>query len=129
MPIYEYRCQDCSRKFGHLHGVVAGMADPVCPRCQGTNLKKLISRVARLRSEDEIFDNLADPANFGDVDENDPRSVAQWARKMGKTMGEDLGDDFDAMVEEMAETGELEGESGEGGPAEGGGDTSVADLL
>jgi putative FmdB family regulatory protein len=128
MPIYEYRCQDCGRKFGHLHGVIAGMGDPVCPRCQGTNLKKLISRVARLRSEDEILDHLADPMNFGDVDENDPRSVVKWARKMGKAMGEDLGDDFDQMVEEMAESGELEGEGG--GFGEGGdGGKSVADIL
>lgn len=124
MPIYEYRCQSCGRKFGHLHGVIADMGDPVCPRCHGTDLKKLISRVARLRSEDEILDNLADPMNFGDVDENDPRSIAKWAKKMGKAMGEDLGEDFDEMVEEMAESGDWD-EAGEGD----GGGKSVADIL
>jgi putative FmdB family regulatory protein len=124
MPIYEYRCQSCGRKFGHLQGVIAEMGDPVCPRCHGTDLKKLISRVARLRSEDEILDHLADPVNFGDVDENDPRSIAKWAKKMGRAMGEDLGEDFDEMVEEMAESGEWDGEGEEAG-----GGKSVADIL
>jgi hypothetical protein len=45
---------------------------------------------------------LADPSNFGDVDENDPQSMARFMKKMGKEMGEDLGDDFDAAMEESA---------------------------
>ncbi|HIE52741.1 MAG TPA: zinc ribbon domain-containing protein [Armatimonadetes bacterium] len=127
MPIYEYRCLDCGRKFAHLHGVIAGMGDPLCPRCGGTNLKKLISRVARLRSEEEVFESLVDNLDFGDVDENDPRSIVKWAKKMGRAMGEDLGEDFDQVIEEMAESGELEGEGSEEG--EGGGSRSIADIL
>lgn len=41
---------------------------------------------------------LADPSQLGDLDENDPRSVARWARKMSKQVGEDLGPEFDEMV-------------------------------
>ena len=41
----------------------------------------------------------------GDVDENDPGSVARFMKKMGSEMGEDFGDDFEeAMAEEMAES-------------------------
>jgi len=103
------------------------MGDPLCPRCGGTNLKKLISRVARLRSEEEVFESLVDNLDFGDVDENDPRSIVKWAKKMGRAMGEDLGEDFDQVIEEMAESGELEGEGSEEG--EGGGSRSIADIL
>jgi len=41
---------------------------------------------------------LADPANFGNVDENDPRSVGKFMRRMGSEMGEDMGPEFNEMV-------------------------------
>lgn len=43
---------------------------------------------------------LADPSRFGDVDENDPQSMARFMKKMGQEMGEDLGDDFDEAMEQ-----------------------------
>ena len=33
-----------------------------------------------------------------DLDENDPKAVARWAREMKDEMGEDLGPEFDDMV-------------------------------
>jgi hypothetical protein len=62
---------------------------------------------------------MADPSSFGDLDENDPRSVARWARKMGSQLGEDLGDDFNEVVEQM-EAGEMPDDlGGEGGDGDG----------
>jgi hypothetical protein len=77
-----------------------------------------LSRFARIRSEDDRLDSLADPSSFGDLDENDPKSVARWAKKMGKELGEDLGEDFDQMMEEAVE----EEATGAGGEKESGGD-------
>lgn len=51
------------------------------------------------------MDALADPANFGDVDENDPRSIGKFMRRMGSEMGEDMGPEFDEMVGRL-ESGE-----------------------
>jgi hypothetical protein len=64
-------------------------------------MAKLISRVVTVRSEESRLESLADPSSFSGIDENDPKSVAAWARKMGSEMGEDLGDDFDEMVDSM----------------------------
>ncbi len=50
------------------------------------------------RSEDSRMEALADPDNFGDVDENDPRSVGKFMRRMGSEMGEDMGPEFNEMV-------------------------------
>ncbi len=75
----------------------------------------LISRVFQLKSEDAQLDDLADPSSFGDLDENDPKSVARWARKLGQQMGEDLGDDWGEMVDKL-EAGEDLGDEGMGGP-------------
>jgi hypothetical protein len=39
------------------------------------------------------MESMADPSTFGDLDENDPKSIGRWMRKMSREMGEDLGDD------------------------------------
>lgn len=105
MPIYEYRCLSCG---GYQSVLTRAYTDPTdlrCPRCQGTAFRKLVSRFAVLRSDDARLEQLADPSSFGDVDENDPRSVTRWARRMGDQVGEDLGDDFREVVEQI-EAGE-----------------------
>ncbi len=51
------------------------------------------------------MDALSDPSNFGDVDENDPKSVARMMRKMSGEMGEDMGPEFNEMVDRL-ESGE-----------------------
>ena len=66
-------------------------------------MTKLISRVARVRSEDRRLESMADPAKLGDIDENNPASMARWMKRMGKEFGEDLGEDFDSMVDEAME--------------------------
>src|SRR5262245_22647953 len=116
MPIYDYRCEQCGRRSSVLHRTFAAAAAGVaCPHCGSPALVRLVSRFAVVKSEDSRLDDLADPAAFGDVDENDPRSVARWARRMGGELGEDLGPDFDDMVERM-EAGEMPDEGGDFGP-------------
>jgi putative FmdB family regulatory protein len=113
MPIYEYRCNACQRTFTFLYGVARDSRDPACPACQGKDLSRLISRVARVRSEDAMLEDLADPAKIGDVE--DPRRLAQWAKQMGSALGEDAGEDFDAAVEEMMQAEGREPGEGEAG--------------
>lgn len=102
MPIYEYRCEACGRKFSFLYGVSQHSREPQCPKCQSTQLARLISRVARVRSEDARLESLADPSKLGDLE--DPRAMARWAKQMGGALGEDSGEDFGDMVDEMMET-------------------------
>ncbi len=123
MPIYEYLCTDCRRRVSLLVRSISNPGTPTCPKCSGTNMERLMSRFARVRSEEDRLDALADPSAMGDLDENDPQSVARWAKKMGKELGEDMGEDFDqAMEEAMAE------EEG-GGPAGAGGDDDLGSEL
>jgi hypothetical protein len=69
-----------------------------------------MSRFATVRSEEDRLDSLADPSSLGDLDEDDPKSVAKWMKKMGNEMGEDLGDDVDEALEQES-GGDLEGSS------------------
>jgi putative FmdB family regulatory protein len=107
MPIYEYGCYDCHKRVNVFFRSFADAASKTacCPRCGGTRLKRLVSRVAVLRSEESRLDSLADPGNLAGLDENDPRAMARWLRQMGQSLGEDMGGEFDELVDRL-EAGE-----------------------
>lgn len=106
MPIYEYRCNACRKVFSIFVRSLSAEAQAACPHCGSADARRLISRFAVLHSEDSRADQVADMAgDLGDVDENDPRSVARWARRMSSELGEDAGPEFGEMVDRL-ESGE-----------------------
>jgi putative FmdB family regulatory protein len=122
MPIYEYDCHGCRRRVSLLVMRPSTAPEPTCPRCGSHELSRLMSRFSTVKSEDARLEAMADSASMGDLDENDPASVARFMKKMGSEFGDELGDDFEsAMDDAMAE-------SGSGGEAEefaSGGDDSA----
>lgn len=100
MPIYEYRCHDCRRRVSILWRTFAETetGEPVCPRCGGTHLTRLVSRVRVLRSEESRLEDMADDSFLSDFDEKDPRSMARMMRRMADEVGEDLGPEFEEVV-------------------------------
>ena len=60
-----------------------------------------MSKVAVVKSEDSRLDDLADPSSLGDIDENDPKSIARWMRKMSAETGEDIGPEFGEVVDRL----------------------------
>jgi putative FmdB family regulatory protein len=121
MPIYEYDCRGCHRRVSVLVRSLSGGPSPRCPRCDSAELTRLMSRFATVKSEDARLDSFADPAQYGDLNENDPQSVARFVKRMGAEMGEDLGEDLDAAMDDaMSES-----------PTEqaGGADESLADAT
>jgi putative FmdB family regulatory protein len=131
MPIYEYRCADCKKRVSVFFRSIAATTQPAkCPNCGGERLTRLVSRVAAIKSEEARLEAMSDPSNFGDVDENDPKSMAKFMRKMGDQVGgEDLGPEFGEMVNRL-ESGEspeeiektMPGLGGAGDPGLGGGE-------
>lgn len=112
MPIYEYECRDCRKRSSFL---IMNPQQEIptlrCRRCNGTALERVVSRVNVIKSEEARMESLADPSKLAGLDENDPKSIARWMKKMGREMGEDLGgEDFDQMVDEAM----MEAEKGEG---------------
>ena len=103
MPIYEYRCQDCHRRTSVLWRSFSEVEaePPRCARCGSTNLVRLVSRVAILHSEESRLEDLADPSSLAGLDENDPRSIARWMRKMSGELGEDLDPEFDEVIDRL----------------------------
>ena len=113
MPIYEYRCMDCGRKFEVLHLTAVEIHAPKCKYCQSGNVKRLISRVRVIRSEESRMESLMDPSVMGGLDEKDPKSLAKWMKRMGKEMGEEVSDEEIEQVIEDATSGTDAEESGE----------------
>lgn len=107
MPIYEFRCRKCGKKFSVLTLRASEKVRPVCTKCGATAADRLMSRFAMPKSDEARAERLADPANFGDLDADDPRSMARWMRRMGKEMGEDLGgEDADEIADEIESGGD-----------------------
>jgi putative FmdB family regulatory protein len=125
MPIYEYECHDCHRRVSLLVLRPSAAASPTCPRCGGSALSRLMSRFATVKSEEARLDALTDSSSLGDLDENNPASVARFMKKMGREFGDDLGDDFESAMDEAMEEGEAAGE----GEAESTGPSDASDDL
>jgi putative FmdB family regulatory protein len=98
MPIYEYRCEACGKISEFLLMRIDEKFIPECKRCKSKKMSRVLSRVRVLRSEESRMEGLADPSKWGDLDENDPKSMAKWMKRMGKELGEDVGD-VDQMVD------------------------------
>ncbi len=95
---------------------VGAALDPVCQHCGSKDVRKLVSRVAVLRSEESRMDSLDDPSALAGLDENDPASMARWMKKMGKEMGEDAGPDFEQEIDQAVHEAEQGGGGMDGGP-------------
>jgi putative FmdB family regulatory protein len=99
MPIYEYRCKECGKRSSLLVLSISNPPPPACKHCRSAKLERVMSRFAAPKSEEARLESLADPSKFGGLDENDPKSMAQFMKKVGREMGEDFGDDFDDALE------------------------------
>ncbi len=109
MPIYEFRCRECGRKSSIFVRRIGSPVAHACPHCGSLDMERLISRVAVLRSEDDIFQGLSEDMSLDEVDDSDPKSVARFIRRMSQRLGQPLDAEMEAELERM-EAGEMPGE-------------------
>ncbi len=106
MPIYEYRCRSCGRRFSIFWRSFSDVEESkvACTYCDSTDVNRLMSRVRVLRSEESQLEDLSDPGSWGDLDENDPRSMGRFMRRMMNEMGDEtgeLGPEFEEVVDRL----------------------------
>ncbi len=102
MPYYDYRCQNCERKVRlFLTYAEYDRAQPECPYCHSAELQRRVSRVALAKSEDARIESLLDDSDLGALDDEDPRALGRFMRKMSREMGEEMGGEFDEVVERL----------------------------
>lgn len=100
MPIYEYYCESCKKVSSFLLMRVSEEIKPYCRNCRSPEVKRILSRVAVIKSEEKRMESLLDPSKFSDLDENDPRSVERMMKRMGRELGDELGEGFEEEMEE-----------------------------
>ena len=103
MPIYEYRCANCGQKARKLWRTFSAADDKSlqCPRCSEFSFERLVSRVAVLRGEESRLEDLADPSSLSGLDEEDPKSLGRWLRRMSHEMGEEMPPEFDEVIDRL----------------------------
>jgi putative FmdB family regulatory protein len=85
MPLYEYTCRGCRKRFEAL---VFGKEQPACPKCKGRDLEKLFSTFAVSGTEKKSDSDLGGDFSGGDADLG-PGSDLGGGSEFGD--GDDLG--------------------------------------
>lgn len=118
MPIYEFYCHTCHTIFNFLSSRINTTAEPSCPKCDGP-LKRQMSTFATIGKAKEGDDDfmpdideskmeqvLAGMASEAEnINEDDPRQMAQLMRKFSHQTGLSLGDNIEEALARM-EAGE-----------------------
>lgn len=99
MPIYQYDCAGCGRRVDVFFRSISRVGAPVCPQCGGKELKRVVSRVARARSNADRIGAIDVNQELGRLDPRDPSSFARWARRMGREYDGELGSDFSEIAD------------------------------
>ncbi len=119
MPIYEFYCSDCHTIFNFLSRRVNTDKRPDCPKCGRQGLERQVSRFAFSRGiETEPVEGLPEmdesrlekamealAVEMEGVDENNPRQMARFMRKLSETTGMHLGSEMEEAMRRL-EAGE-----------------------
>ena len=122
MPIYEFYCKQCHTIYSFFSRRVDTETVPKCPK--GSKSHKLQRQMSRFAissgggsseeppGPDMDFDDekmeqamMQMAGDFDNVDENDPRAMAQMMRKLMNTTGMNMGEGMEEAIRRM-EAGE-----------------------
>ena len=98
MPIYEFFCPVCKKKYSALVGMTAESDDTSCPTCGHKESRRLVSRFARYRNEDQRIDELADSLE-NISDDQSPTEMRRMMKEMGKALDDDASDEMEEVFE------------------------------
>ena len=112
MPVYEFTCNGCGALVSVFVRSMNSVVHGRCERCGSEDLRRRISKFAVLRPS-----GSASLEDLGSLDENDPRAMAAWARKMQSEMGDEAGPELNDMIDrlERGESLDPTGFDGDGG--------------
>ncbi len=110
MPIFEYRCAKCRHKSSVFWRSISAVdhSKARCSKCGSAELTRLVSKVRVIRGASKSAPESDAPGGgdldanmmneLGGLDENDPRSLGRFMRKMSAETGEEMGPEFNEIV-------------------------------
>ena len=96
MPVYEFACNACGASVSVFTRSIGAPVEGRCQRCGSSDLRRLISRVAVLRSGGGV-----DLDNLDNLDPSDPKAMAAWARQMQQEMGPEAAPEMEDMIQRL----------------------------
>ena len=108
MPIYEYRCDDCGRATSVFLRSVSSKVDARCEHCDSRNLSRLMSKVNRVKTEQDVLQDLSAPGVGGRPEDayKDPRQIGRWLEQRFDDYGMEVPEETRDMID-AAREGEL----------------------
>jgi putative FmdB family regulatory protein len=100
MPLYDYVCRDCKKRFDVFMSYADyGNKSVKCSHCQSTNITRRINKIRIAKSDDSRLEGLSDPAGLEALDE-DPKALGRMLRKMKDEVGgsDEMPAEFDEVV-------------------------------
>ena len=115
MPVYEFYCSDCHTIFNFLSRRVNTERRPSCPLCGLPGLERQVSRfaVSKGRQEDaeakmpDVDESKLEQAMLSmageleGMDENDPRHMARFMRRLSDAAGITMGDGIEEAISRL----------------------------
>lgn len=102
MPVYDYICLNCKKRFEIFMSYREyGLRPVACTHCGSSEVRRRLPRVRLAKSEESRLESMAD--DFGDPSalaglEEDPQALGRLMRKMGREFGEEMPPEFDEVV-------------------------------
>lgn len=98
MPIYEFVCQVCGKRFSDLVPVSASVESVTCA-CGSTSVAKVVSTFRRGRTEDEKIEEISD--RFASLsDDTTGTEMEGMMREVGKALDEDASEHMVEMFQD-----------------------------
>lgn len=101
MPLYEYRCLKCRKRFSiFMTCQEYGTRPVICTHCGSDQVQRKIGRIRVARSEESLLEDFSDPSQLEGLEE-DPRALGRMMRKMSSEVGEEMPPEFDEVVNRL----------------------------
>lgn len=101
MPLYEYRCLECKRRFDvFMTYTEYGTKIVNCKHCDSQQVTRKIGRIRITKSEDNRLDDFSDSSSLEGL-EDDPVALGKMMRRMSGEMGEEMPPEFDEVVNRL----------------------------
>lgn len=104
MPIYEYRCSSCGRVTNVFVRSAKVEATASCEHCGSDDLKRLMSRVGRVKSTQDVLQEYGTPTTGDEY--RDPRQIGSWVEQRFQEYGMEVPAETREMID-RARDGDL----------------------
>ncbi|HJM89455.1 MAG TPA: zinc ribbon domain-containing protein [Dehalococcoidia bacterium] len=105
MPIYEFRCEECSGVTSVFVRSASAKLDARCEHCDSPKLERMMSNVNRAKTDQDVLDQLGAPGAGGRREDayKDPRQIGRWVEKRFEDYGMDVPEETRTMIDAARE--------------------------